>query len=89
MEVAPEREGPSEPTTLDRAASARIALLARRYVQEKLSREEEARLAIADAEFDALAPRVTDAELADLRRLRDELARMKEDADREWEDLTR
>jgi hypothetical protein len=59
---------------VQRAASNRIWVLARRFAGEVLSREHEARLAIAEAVLEQAAPRVSKLETAQLAVLEAKLA---------------
>jgi hypothetical protein len=74
-------------TLLEQIANTRAGLLARLYVQNALSKEESARLAIADAQIGHLVPRVTEAQITSLRTLKAELEELRRGSDIEWSDL--
>ena len=73
----------SRESEAEAANRARLALLARQYVAERLSTEEEARLAIVSEKVRRLIPRVTVEDFQELERILEETKRI------ELEDLER
>lgn len=74
---------PSQISDAEIANRDRLQLLARAYVAEKLSTEEEARLAIVTERVRRLIPRVTSADFEELERIAEDLRRIElEDSQR-------
>jgi len=76
-------EQASRESEAETANRARLALLARQYVAERLSTEEEARLAIVSEKVRRLIPRVTVEDFQELERILEETERI------ELEDIER